>query len=230
MIKDFKTIHSYWMNLVYERHLNPHPVLGKETPETTKGKILQNSWWTIGILFSAVIYPVLLLGFGIRFVFVDKINNFVRNHGILSTILLISVLWGSLIGTSYYLGETETATAVAASSVIAVVSTILSYYIRKIGGRFTTVLLSYPLAYTAILLPPVTFAVIHSGYGGGILNLSTEIAVWMQNTIAKPLGLREAISNRFDLTGLNYVVLWTIFSFILGWLTGVIVSISRLFK
>lgn len=230
MIEDVKNIHSYWMDLLYDRHRQPHPVLGKEIPNSRKGRFFRKLWLVIGVIFSVVTYPTLLTGLAVRFVFIKKVNKFIRNNGIAVALLTVSSLWMCLIGLSYYINGSETAVGVAVASTIAVTSTIVSYYTSRVGGRVTTILLSYPLAYTAILLPPVTFAVIHSGYGQSLLMVTTDIAVWLQNTISKPLMLREFISKQFDLVGYNYMVLWTIFSFIIGWLTGLIVSVSRIFR
>lgn len=228
MIEDFKSIHAHWMDILYDRYSDPHPVLGSETPETKTGRALKGTWFTIGVVLSIILYPIVLTGLILRFVIIKKLNRFISNNGMLVALVSVFILWFSLIGISYHIEGIETATAMAVASTITFASSVVSYFSRKIGGRLSTILLSYPLAYTAILLPPITFSIIHSGYGQELLLLTEEAVHWFQDVASRQLDLGRSVPK--DLVKYGHIAPWVIVSFVLGSITGLIVSISRLLK
>lgn len=230
MMSDARILHNYWMDMLYKRHTDPHPVVGKYRPEEKIELAVYHIWSVIGIGFVMLAYPISYVGILTKIYCVDKVTGFVESHGIVKSLILLGVLWTTLSGLSYLFQPTETTYAVVASSVVAMVSAIVSYLCYVTGDNRIKVALGYPAAYTAILLPPVVFSVLSPIFGESILELTTDIAVYLQNTVAKPIGLRQFFSDNFDLVGISYVILWLNFSFVLGWITGIPVQLAKIIR
>lgn len=223
-------IHRRWMELLFDRQVNPHPVVGRETPNSEVTYLIHYIWSIIGIGVTIVTYPTFLTGLTVRKLFLNRISAFVDKYGIVVSMGILIVGWSILSLLSYSIGSTENAMAVVAASTVAVTSGLISYLSRKYFGRKTTLIFSYPSAYTAFLLPPVTFALIHSSAGAFVFELSSDIVISFKNIVAEPLGFRDLISETFDLIGINYLILWIGISTFLGWVTAFGVEVSRKIK
>jgi hypothetical protein len=224
---DIIFIHNKWMELLFERQVDPHPVVGKEKPNSEIGFLLHYIWSIFGVLITIVAYPAFISGLTMRKIFISRILGFVDKYSIMTSISILVIIWSLLSILSYSISSGENTLAVASASIVAVTSALISYYSRKYFGRLSTLLISYPAAYTAFLLPPVTFALIHSSSGSFILEFSSTVVIAFKNIIAEPLGIRNAISETFDLVGINYLILWIVISTVMGWITAFTVEVSK---
>lgn len=230
MMSDARILHDYWMDTMYSRHTDPHPVLGKSKPETTSKIILYYLWFLIGVVFVVITYPISYIGIITKVYAVDNILNFVESKGIIRSLILLSIVWLILSVVSYFLQPTETTYAVVAASIIAVLSAIISYITYLTGDDRIKIAIGYPAGYTALLLPPVVFSVLSPVLGQMVLDTSLEVTLFLKENIAEPLGIREFFSNNFDLEGIGHIILWLNISFIVGWITGLSVQLAKIIR
>lgn len=227
MKSDLNSIHKHWMNIIYQWHINPHPVTGKSTPDRPYKRTLYFLWSSVGLTLVIPIYILALMG-----IFVDivakRIKKFVESKGISVSILLLVFLWGFLVILTYFLLGYKTATGVFLSSAVAVLSAVVAYLSYLSNNQRVFLMIGYPAIYTALFLPPITLAVLSPVVGDQILEYSTDITIFMQLKFAKPLGLQELFTENFDLQDQNHIILWFFISIIFGWLTGIIHKASNL--
>ena len=227
MLDDITQIHNYWMSIMFERHTNPHPVAGEENPDNKYRKIKMSVWNAIGIPVSILVYPVILVGYILRKLFVEWISSFVARHHYFTVLGILVISWSTLSAVSYWFNFGESTAAVTIASIVAVLSGSVSYAVRVRMSTKLNIIIGYPMAYTAILLPPVTFALIHSAGGSIILELSSDLVILLKNIVADPLGIRDFLTRKLDLVGFNYIILWFCISYVVGWFTGITVWLSR---
>jgi hypothetical protein len=169
---DVRRLHETWMELLFPRQRGAqHSVLGKWKPSTTGDTIKYRVWSAIGVPLVALLYPLMLFGVVVRF-YSRRFDSLATRIGLGGTILLMTVVWGSLTAiVRFYGGFGQVGfVAVLVASVTAVVSSALAFVFWAKGGRATTVLLAYPFGVTAILLPPVVAAFYSDAVGiGGLI-------------------------------------------------------------
>ena len=228
---DIVALHESWMQLVFPRQRGrEHSVLGKWQPTTTGDKLKYRLWALLGVPLVAFIYPFVLAGFAVRF-HATRLDSGVARVGGVGILLLSLLLWGGLTAAArIQFGATaEGFYAVAAASVTAVLASLLALGFRRLGGRFTTVLLGYPFAMTALFLPPIVAVLYSPTVADAVLPRSFDLAVYFLDNIA-PATLAEMLRASYDLEGVAYVIMWFGVAVPLGWLLGVVVTLANVVR
>jgi len=224
---DVTRLHETWMELLFPRQRGAnHSVLGKWKPTTTGDVVKYRIWSAIGVLVVAVGYPLALVGFAARF-YSRRIDSGATRLGALGVLLLSVVVWGALtLAARVRFGAAaEGFYAVAAASVVAVISAMFAYGFVRLDGRPVTVLLAYPFAMTAIFLPPVVAALFSPAVAEAVIPGSETLAIWLLDNVA-PDSVASYLRGNFDLEGLMYVVMWFGIAVPLGWVLGTMVSLA----
>ncbi|MFW6435012.1 MAG: hypothetical protein ACOCY1_01385 [Halovenus sp.] len=228
---DLRLLHETWMGLFYPRQRNAEDtVLGKYRPDETAKLIAYRALSAFGVPIVALLYPLLLTGYFVRFQ-ARKLNVTAARLGLIGVIAVFVLLWGGLVALIWF-GFSDTFTtveiiAIAAAGGVAVVSSALSYAFWRIGGRGTTVLLAYPFAMTALFLPPIVAALLHPALEDIIIARSDEMARWMFRN--GPDALTEPL-DRFDRQESHHVIIWFVISFPVGWILGTLVTLADLIR
>ncbi|MFC6615058.1 hypothetical protein ACFQAS_08870 [Halopenitus salinus] len=222
---DVARLHATWMELVFPRQLDAGSVLGRWKPETTPQKAAYNLWAAIGIPLVVIGYPLLLVGFATRY-YAARLDSAATRLGIVGAVGVATLVWGLLTIITRIQLSAEAFLAVAAASVVAVVSAGLAALFAKVGGRGTSVALAYPFAMTALFLPPVVAALFTPSLGNVIFPNSTELAVWILDTLLAFGGLNAWIRANFTLEGTGYVLMWFALAIPTGWLLGLLVALA----
>lgn len=225
MLYSLRIIHNKWMDVLYDRHTNPHPVFGRYNELTSfHGAVLYNLWRIIGYFVILPVYILLLFGYVTKIFITDKIHAIVSHKNIWYPFFLLSATFITLTVISYRYSTFGGAVAVGLSGLVGILSATIAYIVWRRFGRLHTVLIVYPLVYNAILLPPIVFSVVHSTLGTGILEISTDLVISFNENILSALGLQRHVESVFDLTRNGHIIVWFIISVISGWISGVSVS------
>lgn len=225
---DLVTLHETWMELLFPRQRSAtHSVLGKWEPSSTADRVKYRLWAALGVPLVAVLYPFLLLGLATRF-YSRRFDSAATRIGVVGVVLLAAVVWGALtLIVRYQLAAGFK--AVAAASTVAVVASALAVVFQRLDGRPVTVLLAYPMAVTAIVLPPVVAALYVPGLEEVIV-WSESVGEWVQNTVLAAVGLKQFFVENFDREGGAYALMWFALSFPLGWVLGGVVTLADLVR
>jgi len=230
---DLRRMHETWMELVYPRQRGADDtVLGKWRPEEGMQAYLYRAWHAVGVPVVGVVYPLVLLGYFVRFQ-TRRLNLTAVRIGLTGVLALFVVLWGglSLLARFQFDMATNGVTAVAAASGVAVVSAGLAFAFWRLDGRVLTVLLAYPFAMTAIFLPPVVAALYSQAVGSVVLSGTDSIQQYLlAHGPAAVDGVKQYLVANYDLEGVAYVVLWFGISVPLGWLLGIVVTLADLVR
>lgn len=228
---DVRVMHETWMEFIYPRQRGADDtVLGKWQPDGTTQTFFYRLWSLIGVPVVAVVYPLVLFGYFVRFQ-ARKVNVTAARLGFVGVITVFILLWGGLVALIWFQFSGTFSTveiyAIGAAGAVAVVSAALSYGFWQLGGRGTTVFLAYPFAMTAIFLPPVVAALFHPVLEDVIIARSDEMARWMFQTgpevITDPLG-------QIDRQEGHHVIIWFVISFPVGWFLGIVVTLANLIR
>ncbi len=225
---DLKRLHETWMEIVWPRQRDAgDTVLGKWKPSSGPQLALYRAWSALGVPVIALVYPLVLLGAVIRFQ-TRRIDGTATSLGVVGVVLLSLVVWGALTALARFQFQLATGgfVAVAAASGVATLSAALAVGTHRVDGRFTTVLLSYPFAMTAIFLPPVVAALFSPDIADLVLPGSREFANVLLDTVARPVGLYDFFTDNFSIEGAGYALMWLGISVPLGWLLGLLVTLA----
>ncbi|MFC7142424.1 hypothetical protein ACFQMA_21620 [Halosimplex aquaticum] len=227
---DLNKFHETWMGLLYPRQRGAsNTVLGKWQPQTTREKVSYTAWSALGALVVAVLYPLALFGVIVRF-HARKIDVSVEKLGAVGVVLLTILVWGGLSALVEFRLQaqfsSQEANAIIAASVVAVLSSALAVLFRSVGGRITTVVFAYPFGVTAIFLPPVVAALVSDDVAQFSIVYADQIAELARAEVLEPLGLRDDVAEKFDMTEFAYVLIWIGVSVPLGWLLGITVALA----
>lgn len=227
---DLERLHAVWMSLMFPRQLQgAHSVLGRWKPRSTGARIGYSLWSKIGILTLVVAYPLAVIGFAIRY-YTMKLDRTATSIGLLGVIILSIIVWGGLTVVAYLRFFTDGFYAVGAAAIVATISAVLGVVFSRVGGRFTTVLLAYPFAMTALFLPPVVAALFSPSLANYIFPRSTLLASWILENILTVGGIGTYLSQRFDLVGPAYVGMWFGIAVPVGWFMGFLVTLANLVR
>jgi len=231
---DLVRLHETWMEFIYPRQRGAeHTVLGKWTPDGGAEAFFYRVWSVVGVPIVALMYPLVLLGYFIRFQS-RRVNVTAERLGLVGVLLLFVLLWGALSAVVRFVAPGSFVSggvvAVVAASGVAVVAAGLSYGFWRLGGRVTTVLLAYPFAMTAIFLPPVVAGLYSSALADIVLAGTDSLAVWFVQEGPDLFGLTDYLVAEFDLEGVAYVLLWFAIAVPLGWLLGGVVTLADLVR
>jgi hypothetical protein len=225
---DVVRLHETWMELVFPRQRTAvHKVLGKWKPRTRGDAVKYRLWGALGVPVVALLYPLLLVGFAVRF-YARRLDGATTRLGVVGVVVLTAVVWGLLTALARIrLGEGFV--AVAAASVVAVVSAGLAAVFTRVGGRGTTVLLAYPFAMNAIFLPPVV-AALYDPALAGILEGSEEFAIFLLDEVLYVGGINEYLRENYSLEGIGFLLMWIGIATPLGWFLGSVVTLADLVR
>ena len=231
---DLVRLHETWMEFIYPRQRGAeNTVLGKWTPDGGAEAFFYRLWSAVGVPVVGLVYPLVLVGYFIRFQS-RRVNVTAERLGLVGVLLLFVLLWGALSTLVRFVAPGSFVSggvvAVLAASAVAVVAAGLSYGFWRLGGRVTTVLLAYPFAMTAIFLPPVVAALYSTALADVVLSGTDSLAVWFVQEGPDLFGLTDYLVDQFDLEGVAYVLLWFAIAVPLGWLLGGVVTLADLVR
>ncbi|MFB6141892.1 MAG: hypothetical protein ABEJ30_00955 [Halorientalis sp.] len=230
---DVRRMHETWMELFFPRQLGASgSVLGKWEPQTPREKATYNGWYALGVPVVALVYPLVLLGYFLRFQ-TRRLDRTAMRIGAAGVIGLFVVLWGALSALAYVRfgrGFTEGFLAVVAASVVAVVAAGLALLFRRLGGRVTTVVFAYPFAMTAIFLPPVVAALYSPAVANYVFPRSESIAIWLLDNVLTFADISAYLRTQYDLDGVAYAGMWFGVAVPVGWFLGLVVTLADLVR
>ncbi len=231
---DVRRMHETWMELVYPRQLDASDtVLGKWRPAGGLSLHLYRAWSGIGAPVVLVLYPLVLLGYFVRFQ-TRRVNLTAVKLGLPGILGLFIVVWGGLaLLVKFQFADALTSggvTAIVAASGVAVVSAALSYLTWRVGGRATTVILAYPFAMTAIFLPPVVAALFSRAVADVVLTRSDSIARWFVFEGPELFGVVDYLVENFERDAFAHVIIWFAVSVPIGWILGLVVTLADLVR
>ncbi|UPV99458.1 hypothetical protein M0R88_13130 [Halorussus gelatinilyticus] len=223
---DIQRLHESWMALFFPRQRSDQGgVLGKWEPSTTSGRVAYRGWSAVGTAVVALLYPLTLFGFAARY-YTRKIDGTATRLGVVGVLLLSLLVWGGLTALARLRFSTDGFLAVGAAGGVATVAAVLAYLSGTRGGRFSTVLLAYPFAMTAIFLPPVVAALYSPTLSEVIFPKSYTLAVWLLDNPLDLWGINTYLREQFTLEGANYAAMWFGLSVPTGWLLGLLVTLA----
>jgi hypothetical protein len=85
---------------------------------------------------------------------------------------------------------------------------------------------AYPLATTAIFLPPVVAALYSPVVAAVVLPTSQSLALWLLNGPLSLFGVAGFLQSTFRLVGFAYLAMWFAIAVPLGWVTGSLVTLA----
>lgn len=227
---DIARLHATWMELAFPRQLDPGRVVGKWTPDTGPQKLAYFLWAAVGLPLVAVGYPLLICGFAARF-YASRVDSAATRLGVVGVVLLSVAVWGLLTVAAWVRQFSAGGlVAVGAAGAVATVAAAVAVGASRVGGRGTSVLIAYPAAVTAFLLPPVVAALYSPALADVVFPNTTSLAVWILDGPLAVGGINEVIRARFDLRGTAYVLLWMGISVPVGWLFGILVALADVIR
>lgn len=225
---DLRRLHETWMELVYPRQRGARDtVLGTWTPDSQLGMALYRAWSALGMPVIGLLYPLVLFGTVLRFQ-TRRISGTATRLGVLGVVLLSLIVWGGLAALARFELDLIAGgfTAIAIAGGVATVSAALALAFLKVGGRGTTVLFAFPLAVTAIFLPPVVAALFSTAVAQYVLPGSDALARYILFDLLGSTRISEFFVQNFEREGAAYVLMWLGFSVPLGWLLGILVTLA----
>ncbi|MFB6080033.1 MAG: hypothetical protein ABEJ81_03370 [Haloferacaceae archaeon] len=223
---DLSRLLTVWRAVAFPDQIDPHPVRGPWRPRTVRERLTFWTWSALGLALIAVVYPIAVVGLWIRYVS-RGIDRLAAALGLLAVVAVVAVAWGALTVLAWRRFPAAGFRAVLAASAVATVSAGLAWTFSRLGGRGTTVVLAYPFAVAAVLLPPVTAALFSPTLGGVILPGSTSLAEWLLDNVFVVANLNTLLRRRFDLAGLAFVGMWFSFAVPIGWALGLLVTLAN---
>jgi len=223
---DLKRLHETWMELIFPRQLGAEDsVLGKWTPNTTGGWIRYRAWGILGGLIVAVLYPLAVVGYFVRFQAI-RFDGTAARLGVLGAVVLSVVVWGALTILARIRFSPEGFLAVGAAGAVATLAAALAVLSTQRGGRLLSVLVGYPLGVTAVFLPPVVAALYSPTVANVVFPQSETIAIWVLDNVLTVGDVNEYLRTQYDLQGLAYVGMWVGLSVPAGWFLGSLVALA----
>jgi len=229
---DLQRMHETWMEVFYPRQRNAdHTVLGKWKPDRGLQLYLYRLWSALGVPIVAVLYPLVLFGYFVRFQ-TRRVNVTATRLGFVGVVLLFVLLWGALSALVAFPLEGEIAaggvTAIIAASAVAIFSSALAFGFWMLDGRPVTVLFAYPFAMTAIFLPPVVAALYSETMAEIVLTRSDSLASWSLDQM--PVAIESYLVENFDRDSFAHVIIWFCVSIPAGWILGIVVTLADLVR
>jgi len=226
---DVVRLHETWMELVFPRQRTAvHTVLGKWQPRTRGDRVKYRAWSALGVPLVTLLYPLLLVGFAVRFN-AKRLDSATTRLGIVGVVAVTALLWGGLTAFARVRLEFGGFVAVGAASAVAVVSAGLAAVFTRIGGRGTTVAFGYPFAMNAVFLPPVVAALYDPSFAG-VLERSERLAIFILDSLLDVYGINDYFRANFSLEGLGVLLMWIGIATPLGWFLGLVVTLADLVR
>lgn len=227
--RDLVLLHTRWMGLLFpQQNVTGGPGLKRWVPTSTSGWVTYHGWSVLGTATLLVAYPLALLGLIVRF-YAWRIGRIAFGLGVIGASLVSAVGWGILLAVAYLYGiPLEGIVSVAIASVVAIGSAVLAMGFARANGRWTTVLLAYPFAVTALFLPPVVAALYSPTIATVVFPMSIRLANWILNTMLTVGDINRILVEQFTLVGGAYIGMWLAISVSIGWLLGLLVTLADL--
>ena len=93
---DVVRLHETWMELLFPRQRTAvHRVLGKWKPRTRADEIKYYGWGGLGVPVVALLYPLLVVGFAVRFN-ARRFDSASTRLGLVGVVVLAALVWGLL--------------------------------------------------------------------------------------------------------------------------------------
>lgn len=228
---DLRTLHHVWMGMAFREHRRePHPVLGGWQPEGGLTRALYRLWALIGGPVVALLYPIVLAGFFIRY-HVVRMDRFVKRVGLLGLVVTSLFAWTALTAAAYLRDfPIDGLLALVAAGGVATVSAVLAWVFSRIDGRPVSVLFAYPFGVTAVFLPPVVAALYSETLAAVVFARSDVLAIWLLDSVLTIGGLNALLRASFDLVGLAYVGMWFGLAIPVGWALGLAVAFADIIR
>lgn len=227
---DLVRLHERWMGLAFPRQqAQAHSVLGKWKPRTPTGRAKYSIWGVLGGLVIAVLYPLAVVGFAVRF-YTRRISRSAASIGLAGVLILSVLVWGGLTAFARMQFSYEGFVAVAAAGGVATFSAMLAFLFARIDGRFTTVVFAYPFAVTSIFLPPVVAAFYSPTLASVVFPSSQLLSIWFLENVLNFWGMDDWMRRTFDLVGLAYVGMWFAIAVPVGWTLGILVTLANVVR
>jgi hypothetical protein len=219
-------LHGAWLDAGFRSRRTHHPATGEWAPSSTPGRVAFWLWSALGVPLVAAVYPLVLLGFAVRFS-VRRLFRTAVSLGWLGVAVAATVAWSGLTAAVWLLDVPLVGVrAVAAGGAVAVPSAVLSLTIARRGGRLSTVLLAYPLGLTAVCLPPVVAAFYWPPLADRVFPSSYALAVWLLDNPLSVGGVASFLRDEFRLAGFGYVWMWVGLATVVGWTLGALVTLA----
>ena len=226
---DVVRLHETWMELVFPRQRTAvHKVLGKWQPRTRGDRVKYRVWGALGVPIVAALYPLLLVGFAVRFN-ARRFDSATAKLGLIGVVVLTALLWGGLTALARVRLAFDGFVAVGVASAVAVVSAGLAVAFTRLGGRITTVVFGYPFAMNAVFLPPIV-AALYDPSLSGVLERSETLAIFLLDNLLYVYGINDYLRASFSLEGIGVVLMWVGIATPLGWLLGFVVTLADLIR
>ncbi len=223
---DLVRLLAAWRELLFPSDADRHPVHARWSHESTAERLAFWAWSGLGALLIVVAYPFVAAGLWTRFV-VRRIGQVAAALGLVAVVATVAVVWSLLTALAWNQLPTAGFRAVLVASVVATASTAAAWGATRLGGRLTTVGLAFPLAVSALFLPPVTAALASPTLGEIVLPRSTSLAVWLLDNVLVVADLNSLLRREFDLSGLGFVAMWFGLSLPIGWGLGLLVAVAN---
>ncbi len=229
---DLRRMHETWMEVFYPRQRDAEDtVLGKWTPDGGVQLYLYQVWSAVGVPVVGVLYPLVLLGYFVRFQ-ARRVNLTAARLGFVGVVSVFVILWGGLSALVFFelseLFVTGGVVAIVAASGVAVVSAALAFGFWVLDGRPVTVLLAYPFAMTAIFLPPVVAGLFSEAIAEFVFTWSDSLASWSLDQT--PSRIESYLASEYDRNAPAHVIIWFVVSFPVGWILGIVVTLADLVR
>jgi len=215
-----------WREIAFSTDSNRHPVRGRWEPQTVRERLAFWIWSALGAVLIGLAYPFVVAGFWVRYV-TRRLNRVATGLGLLTLVAAVGVAWSALTALAWGQLPASGFKAVLTASVVATGSAGLAWGSARAGGRRLTLVAAYPFAVAAIFLPPVTAALFSPTLGEVILPRSTSLAVWLLDNVLAVGNLNTVIRQRFDLSGLAFVAMWSGLAAPIGWVLGLLVVLAN---
>lgn len=222
---DLERLHAAWMNLLFARQRDPHPVGGRQRPSSLPGRLAYLTWAAFGAVVG-LLYPFVVVGFAVRY-YGHGLYHAAERVGLPGLLVGSALVWSGLTAVAYLRAfPAEGVVAVAAGGSVAAVSAVLGVVFTRRGGRATTALVAAPFGVTALLLPPVVAALYSPALAAWVFPRSTVLAVWLLDGPLAVGGAGGLLRRQFDLVGVAYVGMWFGLAVPVGWALGLFAALA----
>lgn len=227
--RDLVLLHTRWMGLIFpQQDVSDGFGLKRWVPTSTSGWVIYQVWSVLGTPALIVAYPLALLGLIVRY-YAWRIGRIAFDLGVIGASLVSAAGWGILLAMAHLYGiPFEGIVSVAIASVVAISSAVFAMGFARVDGRWTTVLISYPFAVTALFLPPVVTALYSPTVAEVVFPMSIRVANWILDNILTVGGFNAILVEQFNLVGIAYIGMWVAISVPIGWLLGLLVTLADL--
>jgi len=214
-----------WRGLLFSAE-SDHPVRNRWQLPTTRDRLVFWTWSGLGAVVIAVAYPFAVVGFWARYV-TRRLNRIATGLGLVAIVAVVAVTWSLLTALAWGQLPASGFTAVLTASVVATISAALAWGTARTGGRWLTLVATYPFVVAAIFLPPVTAALFSPTLAEIILPRSTSLAAWILDNVLAVGNLNAVIRQRFNLSGIAFVGMWAGLAVPIGWTLGLLVTFAN---